>query len=292
MKKPTLSYDPSLVESLTDALSEHPLLNRFFMTHDIGYETIKEGANVLKTYVEEQPLCDHCPGLHACKQATLGHQPVLQYYQGTIRLAYQSCPYHQAQQAQKHHQRSLNALYLPKTVLDASLEDFRQDNVQRQVLYQKMMKILHRIKLKEPTPGLYLYGSYQVGKTYALAALANEITKYGLTVAMTYFPDWSRELKSAMHEGKLESRIAAFKSVDVLILDDLAGESFSEWLRDEVLGPILQHRLLDQKLTFFSSNIDLKNLAPCYVGENTDTQKIKAYRIVERIKALSEPVKL
>lgn len=292
MKKAGLSYDPSILESLTDALSEHPLLSSFFMTHDIGYDTIQDGANELNTFIEEKPLCDHCPGLHACKQATLGHQPVLQYYQGTIRLAYQSCPYHQAHQETATQRKGLNALYIPKTMLQADLADFRQDNVNRQVIYQKMMKILHRLKLGEPTQGLYLYGSYQVGKTYALAALANEISKHGKTVAMTYFPDWARELKSAMHEGHLEERIALFKNVDVLMLDDIAGESFSEWLRDEVLGPILQHRLLDQKLTFFSSNIDPKNLAASYSADNNQTQQIKAFRIVERIRALSEPMKL
>jgi primosomal protein DnaI len=72
------------------------------------------------------------------------------------------------------------------------------------------------------------------------------------------------------------------------MLDDIGGESQSSWVRDEVLGPILQHRLLDEKPTFFSSNITRNDL-PMYMVENKQKAELmKAYRIFARIESLSE----
>ena len=47
MKKVSFQTDPALIESLTDALSEHPLLNTFFLTHDISYDTIAHCATIV-----------------------------------------------------------------------------------------------------------------------------------------------------------------------------------------------------------------------------------------------------
>ena len=34
------------------------------------------------------------------------------------------------------------------------------------------------------------------------------------------------------------------KSVDVLLLDDFGSENMTNWLRDDVLGPVLNYRLI------------------------------------------------
>ena len=39
------------------------------------------------------------------------------------------------------------------------------------------------------------------------------------------------------------------------MLDDLGSENMSAWLRDEVLGPVLNYRVLECKPLFISSNI-------------------------------------
>ena len=39
--------------------------------------------------------------------------------------------------------------------------------------------------------------------------------------------------------------------VPVLILDDIGSEMNTQWVRDEVLGPILQFRMLEELPTFF-----------------------------------------
>ncbi len=290
MDKFTFKNDPSLVERIADQLSEDPSLKAFFLDNDISYEQIKEGVSEIKIYQNEIALCDDCPGLFACKQDVLGHQPVLTLQNGRIEIAYQACPYQQEKSHSKSGQKWLDATHLPKTLFLANLADFRQDTQGRQLFYQKVMQTAQAIKLKESSKGLYLYGPYMAGKTYALAAMANHFTSLNQSVLMTYYPDFVREIKSTIENGGMEQKIQNFKTCDVLILDDIGGESFSPWVRDEILGPILQHRLLDQKLTYFSSNIPPKALLNIFMANESETEKMKAFRIIERIQAMATPI--
>ena len=85
-----------------------------------------------------------------------------------------------------------------------------------------------------------------------------------------------------------EDKIDYLKTVDILFLDDLGGESQSSFIRDEVLGPILQHRVFDELPTFFSSIMKMKDLTNALVADNSLLEKSKAHRIYERIKELAD----
>jgi len=292
MKPLPLKKDEELLEALTDQMSDEECLKDFYIKHDITYETIKESLNELMIYQNEIKHCEDCPGLFACKQDIKGHQPVLNYTNNQIRLTYQACSYYESSEEKRQRQSRVNALYMPKMIYEASLSDFRLDSPVRKDLYHKMMTLVNQIKLGEKIKGLYLYGAYQQGKTYAFAALANHLSEIGKSVIITYYPDLVREIKSSIKTGTLETRINQLKHIDVLMLDDIGGESQSAWVRDEVLGPILQHRLLDDLPTFFTSNVHLNDLARLFADSKEQIEMMKAYRIIERIKALSEPFKL
>jgi primosomal protein DnaI len=135
---------------------------------------------------------------------------------------------------------------------------------------------------------MYISGSYGTGKTYVLAALANELAKLGHKVYFAYFPDLAREIKSSIGDGSLEDKIEKIKKVEILMLDDIGGEHFSEFVRDEVLGPILQHRLLDNLPTFFTSNLGISELAKSMKKTDNHLDTVASYRIVERIKRMVE----
>ena len=71
------------------------------------------------------------------------------------------------------------------------------------------------------------------------------------------------------------------------MLDDIGAENTTAWSRDEVLGPILQYRMEEDLPTFFTSNLTLKELESALSITNNGIEKVKAKRIVERIKQLT-----
>ncbi|MFP4078096.1 MAG: primosomal protein DnaI [Candidatus Izemoplasmataceae bacterium] len=289
MKPLKFDKNPRLVDEITEQLSEDPMLKEFFIEHDIDSKTIERHLSDLIVYKDERPRCDDCPGLHACTQDTLGMQPVLSYKNGRITLAYKPCAYLKAREANMKENARITSLYMPKMIYEASLEDFHMKSANRKELYQRIIALTNQYARGDSIKGLYIHGRYQIGKTYALAAIGNRFSELGFNVTIAYYPDLVREMKSAIGDGSLESQINKLKATDVLLLDDIGGESFSRWVRDEVLGPILQYRLLDSRPTFFTSNLPLEELVKYMIESNQEAEMIKGYRILERIKRLSDP---
>ena len=275
-------------EETIEGLFEDPVLNNFFIDNDLNNEIIENNLPKLLSFKTEKDNCLECEGLSTCKQDNVGLKPTIVSEDDTIRIFYKECNFVLDKRNKEMKKQLINAMYMPEMVLKADLEDYRNDTKNRMEVYRYMMKFLSFLKRGEIMKGMYLTGQYQEGKTYTLAALAKELTKRNYSVILAYYPDLSREVKSTISSGGLEVLINKLKVVDVLMLDDIGGEAQSFWVRDEVLGPVLQHRLLDKKPTFFSSNITRKDLPSYMVSNNQKAELMKAYRIYARIESLTE----
>ncbi len=284
--------NPGIVEKTIEELADDARLKEFFLENDVAAEAIEDALNELLTYREEYVHCEGCRGLSYCKQETTGMQPVLSYRKGRIFLEYHPCTYLRAESEERAAFSRVDALYMPAMVRRARLDDFYQRSAERRNLYSKIIALTNQYHKGERIKGLYLHGRYHVGKTYALAACGNRFGELGHEVVLAYYPDVVRELKSSIKTGDLEMRIERLKTVEILMLDDIGGESFSAWIRDEILGPVLQHRLLDERPTFFTSNVPPQGLKEYLTMQEKDTEIIKAHRIIERIMNLADVVKL
>ena len=82
------------------------------------------------------------------------------------------------------------------------------------------------------------------------------------------------------------------KNVDILLIDDIGAENVTAWGRDEILGTILQYRMNNKLSTFFTSNLTLEELEVHLSLSKNSEDKVKARRIIERIKELTEDLEL
>ncbi len=275
-------------EEIIEGLFEDPVLSNFFIENDLNNEIIENNLPKLLSFKTENDNCLECEGLAQCKQDNVGLKPNIISEDDNIRIFYKECNFVLDKKNKEKKNQLINAMYMPEMVLKADLEDYRNDTKNRMEIYRYMMKFLNLLSRGDFMKGMYLTGKYQEGKTYTLAALAKELTKRGYSVILAYYPDLSREVKSTIGNGGLEVLINKLKVVDILMLDDIGGEAQSSWVRDEVLGPVLQHRLLDKKPTFFSSNVTRNDLPTYMVGNKQKAELMKAFRIFARIESLTE----
>jgi len=275
-------------DEIIDRLMEDPIINRFVLKNDLKHGTIVSGINNLLHYKEEKDICGACHGLYECKLSYVGMEPHLALYDGEITLNYGKCRFNNEDDSKQR----IDAMYIPKKVFAASLSDFDAFSPGRKEIYKYIMEFLNNYSKKHPMPGMYISGVFGAGKTYILAALANELSKKNFQIIFAYYPDLCRELKSSIGSGDLEEKIERLKKIDILFLDDIGGETNSVFIRDEVLGPILQHRVLDELPTFFSSNIKSKSLIESMSVDNSMADKSKATRIVMRIQSLAKEFEL
>ena len=231
-------------------------------------------------YVDELTNCKKCKGLAECKNKTLGIKPI---FDGN-ELKYTSCDY----QLIETRKGNVNTSYASNYVWDAKLDKFdTSTDARSKVLTYAKSIVENPKKIKQ---GLYIYGNFGTGKTYLLSALANELAQKGIKSIMVFMPDLSRNLKNAINENQLEMRVNQLKEVDVLMLDDLGGEMITSWLRDEIIAPIIQYRMLNNKPIFITSNLDYTLLREHFACTKDDLDNIKSNRILERIKQMTKRV--
>ena len=188
----------------------------------------------------------------------------------------------------------INIVNLPKSIRKATLENYYRDDDGRMIALKKAIEFVANYT---ETPnifhkGLYLSGSFGVGKTYLLGAIANKLAEKGIKVTLVHMPSFAVEIKNSIGKNTTMEKVDALKKSPVLMMDDIGADQLSSWFRDDVLGVILQYRMQEELPTFFSSNIALDDLEEFYLTQNTrgELEPLKAKRIMERIRFLVDGV--
>lgn len=271
-------------DDMIDKLLEDPIIRRFVLDNDLKHETITLNLNSFMTFKESKKICQDCSGIYDCKLDTYGMTPLLSHYQDDVILDYRKCRYNSFDESKL----KIDSMYVPRKIFNSDLSDFDLIGDERKAIHQYIMEFLKEYSKDSPKKGMYISGMFGTGKTYTLACVANELAKKGYSIIFAYYPDLVRELKSSIGSGELENKVEKLKKVNMLFLDDIGGEAPSAFIRDEVLGPILQHRVLESLPTFFSSNIPIRVLRDAMKIDNSDNEKVKASRIYERIQVLAQ----
>jgi primosomal protein DnaI len=270
----------------------HPEIQAFIRENQqaITDEMIERSLVKLYEYINQSKECNRCESLEKCINIMKGYHPELVLTRNSIDVRYERCPRKMMDDEKRKHERMIKSLYVPKDILAATFEDFEHDE-NRIDAVQKAVSFLMNYEQGKRTKGLYFYGKFGVGKSYLLGAIANRLAKKQISSMIVYVPELLREMKSSIADATLNEKIEALKKEPILMLDDIGAEAVSSWTRDEVLGPILQFRMLESLPTFFTSNFDFDELEHHLAySQRGEEEKVKARRIMERIRALSEPV--
>lgn len=236
---------------------------------------------------EEYSNCKNCPGLANCPNSNKGYYTIFKDNDFVLTKCKKKKEYDTINSQNK----LIKTLYMPKNIREASLDKFQINTEERTEVYKKVCNFLTNYETSHQK-GLYLYGTYGCGKTYILGALANALAKRNITSLLIYFPDLIRELKDSLKDDRFSNIINELKEIDVLMLDDLGSENLTSFVRDEVLGPVLNFRMGEGKSIFISSNLTPTQLREHLKIVDSSEDLTKAMRIVSRIFETSEAINM
>ncbi|MEN2467492.1 primosomal protein DnaI [Ornithinibacillus sp. FSL M8-0202] len=257
---------------------------------ELPQREIEKNLIKLYEYKSQSKQCEHCASLGGCKNMIKGYSPILRVEDNEIHLSYEKCHSRIVYEKEQEQKKLIQSLYMPKEILEATIDGI-DDDPHRSKAIREIITFIGQVKNGLPQKGLYLYGPFGVGKTYFLGAIANELKKYNLSSMLIYMPEFVREIKSSIKDDSINEKIDYFKKADVLMLDDIGAETQSAWFRDEVLGTILQYRMMERLPVFFTSNYSMDQLEEHLAKTNRgDIEAVKAGRIMERIKQVSKEV--
>lgn len=199
-----------------------------------------------------------------------------------------------AQQKQAEIRSRMKAIDMPKNIQSASFENFERTDGRGYASLETLNFVeQYTADPKGYHKGLYLVGSFGIGKTYLLGATARELAIAGFTTMLVHFPTFSLEMKQSIRKDQVSGKLDLVKRSPILMIDDIGADAMSSWIRDEVFGVILQYRMQEQLPTFFSSNFTMEELEQhLSVTQRGDEEPLKAKRIMERIRYLTNEIEM
>ncbi|KRL04750.1 primosomal protein DnaI [Liquorilactobacillus oeni] len=219
-----------------------------------------------------------------------GYKPKLVLNNHLIEVAYVPSEQLLASKKQQEIRSRVHSLNMPKAIKAAQLSDYDLNGREEVAAAAGNFIEEYITDPRKFIQGMYLQGSFGVGKTFLLGAIANGLAEEGFHSTLLHFPSFAVEIKNAISDGGTLTMIESVKKAPVLMLDDLGADQLSSWLRDDVLGVILQYRMQEELPTFFSSNLSMKELQDQYLTINNrgEAEPLKARRIMERIRFLAK----
>ncbi|MFR0609902.1 primosomal protein DnaI [Limosilactobacillus mucosae] len=280
------SGSPQYQELIKKAYQD-PEVQNFLREHraELTDEQIKRGGSKLYEFYHEKMLLQN----HQTSIAP-GYTPQLVVSAGRIDVVYVPTAQLKAQQQAAELRQRVTTVRMPKFIRQANFSDIYDGNVDRMKATQAAMNFVDSYQPGQFQPGMYLSGSFGVGKTYLLGATANALAKKGFISTMVHFPSFAVEMKGAIKDGTINERRDAIKKAPILMLDDIGADSMSAWVRDDVLGVILEYRMQEELPTFFSSNFTMQQLEDQHLAIDAQgaREPLKAKRIMQRIRFLSQ----
>ncbi|WLV23760.1 primosomal protein DnaI [Aciduricibacillus chroicocephali] len=281
-------YDKVRNEVLND-----PEIREFLSLHpELTNRDIEKNLIKFHEYRTQSKQCDRCKCYGDCINMVKGYSPILHVENGEVHLSYEKCHSRIDHEKRSDQEKLISSLYMPKDILNATLEGIDQGEGTRKDAIVQLSQFLAEAKEALPKKGLYFYGSFGIGKTFLLGAAANYLKELGYSSMLIYMPEFVREMKNSINDGTLNKKIDYFKQADVLMLDDIGAETQSAWFRDEILGSILQYRMMEGLPVFFTSNFSMEMLESQLAETRGKVEEVKALRIIERIKQVTKEVKV
>lgn len=279
-------------EQMRQEIMDNKDVQDFLEKHqnELTPQMIENSMGKLYEFISQCKGCEICESLDHCKNILPGYEPELIITKNALDVHYVPCRLKILADEKKKAEKLIQCLYLPKDTLDASLSNIILDTPHRIEAVDKVENFIANYDGEHFQKGLYFYGPFGSGKTFLLGAIAHELADKGISSIIVYVPELMREMKQAIGDHTLNEKMELLKKAHVLMFDDIGAEAVSSWTRDEVLGPILQYRMVEKLPTFFTSNFSLSGLEHHLTySQRGEEETVKAKRILERIRYLAEP---
>lgn len=263
------------LKQVIESLYEDQEIKKFIHKNGLTETDIINNLNALMTQKENNRICLNSS--EKCLQDPYGMASRIRFENGKVLLTYYEV-------LDKNKDKNLERLFFPNITELDDAELFTTYN--RANVLKETIRFTKEYKRNKFTKGVYIHGKFGTGKSFILQKLAISMSRKGAKVIIAYYPDLVRMIKSSIASRNTEVIINKLKNIDILMLDDVGAETNTNFIRDEVLGPILQYRMDNLLPVCMTSNLNLDELKLHFQDSTTGINIINSERIISRIRYL------
>ena len=254
----------------------------------LTYEELSKYTSILKDSKEEYFHCKNCKSILECKNKITGYAYLPEVKNDSLTFCYKKCRFKKEIDSVNKYLDNVYTFDVPEDIRHADIKQIYKTDKNRYNVIKYIGNFIKEYQQGKNIKGLYLYGNFGCGKTYLISAMLNELAKKGISSSIVFWPEYLRMLKSNFNtKDEFNKNFEQIKTTPILLIDDIGAENVTPWARDEILCTILQYRMEEHLPTFFTSNLDLEALEQHLKESTTSASDIKARRIIERIKQLT-----
>lgn len=218
-------------------------IKEFIKTHELDDIEVKDNLTLFSSYISE-------------RNKGGGMVPVL-IYEGYnhIALSYKFKDDDQQQRVLDKVSTALRFDESNKDLKGLTFSDLDQD--ENNTPFIKSLQLwIDNYSYKTESKGVWLSGTFGIGKTYLMGAFANELNKKGAGVVLTSTTSLLNEIKESYDFSASYNPLESTKRAEVLIIDDIGAERLNEWSFTQ-LYDLIEYRMQQKKPTFFTSNYSI-----------------------------------
>ncbi|MFC5528550.1 ATP-binding protein [Cohnella yongneupensis] len=286
-------------DQLAEQVLNDPLVLKLRSRYpDVDDKTLRLNMNRLYQMSVEVRNCKQCPGLAKCPNDMQGHytgitcSPLNGRWQVVDEKI--ACSKWTVNEQQQQIRKRITNFFVDETILGAEYDPSEMLDLDpsREPAVMDLLGYIEKTRSEGlQKKGLYLQGDFGTGKTYLAGFMLQKLAKEGFSGVIVYMPDFVEDVKALMLEPQqMKETITLMKEADLLVFDDIGAENLSPWVRDHVLGAILNHRM-NRKPTFYTSNHDLEALEKHFSFTHKEGEEMhKGQRLMDRVRPFVEVV--
>ena len=243
----------------------------------IPEEEIKRYLPILSNYLDSTECCNRCPGLENCPSDHPGYAYALRKDGDQLVLEYGVC-------RMALNRQRLEAAYSYRDFPDEWLTAPKPVNSKKN---KEILLALNKAVKEGEKPWAYLYGLPGAGKSFLCAVISNALALKGARVDFLNANKRFDELKTLAIESKKKfaERMERLQNADLLIIDEFGSEFHSDYVRDQIVLPILNERSKKHLPTFFCSDYSLEDIEKLYCFNKNPSTEMLAKQLVRLIRA-------
>ena len=285
MDKVKIDIDLSTVDKdnydLAQKLLNESIIINIINTQDIDKNAIYKNPYPFLEYYNSIKDCIKCEGLLYCKKQFKGMCDCINQ---DLDIYLRPCKYKINDIKKYSYKKNIIINYMTDNFKDVSLSTslIDRDNKNQMLVLTKLSAWIQNPAF----PGYFIGGPCGTGKTHLLCSIINDLAIQNYRTAYIYTIDFVIKMREKMlNKDSYYQELERIKNVDILAFDDIGAEKMTEWARDELFMPILNYRMENKLITFFTSNESISSLSSKI--SNKDNDDVAKTRFIERIKTLS-----
>lgn len=282
---PDFEQDENEKKNLIGVLRKNPSVRKLMDKEQMPEGVLAARAYTFKRWLDQVEPCRGCTSLEGCRQKKTGYRMGLKY-DGILLETMEACPYQRDMDRKQSHLVNYLVSDLGREMSCVSFENI---DLSKGEPAGYISAVAAATQACLSGQGVYLYGPMGTGKTYLAACASNYMAKNGKKAAFVHYPAFTERLSQLYRTDEYRTEVDRMRYADILVIDDIGAEEVTDRNRSVLLS-VLDSRMQNRKMTWFTSNEDFKSLLNHFTVTNKGSDTLEAERLMERIKVLAKPV--